>query len=41
MSAAPVKKEKDSLLVQMGKDFMAGGISGTVSKTLTGTAFSY
>jgi hypothetical protein len=33
--AAPAKKQKDSLLAQMGKDFMAGGISGTVAKTIT------
>ncbi|KAJ2985863.1 hypothetical protein HDV02_000319, partial [Globomyces sp. JEL0801] len=30
-----VKKQKDSVLVALGKDFLAGGISGIVSKTLT------
>lgn len=35
MSAAPVKKEKPSLAAQMAKDFAAGGISGTVAKTIT------
>lgn len=40
MSSAPAvvqapKRQKDSLLVQISKDFLAGGISGTVSKTIT------
>jgi solute carrier family 25 (adenine nucleotide translocator) protein 4/5/6/31 len=34
-AAAPPKKQKDSFWVALGKDFLAGGISGTVSKTVT------
>jgi solute carrier family 25 (adenine nucleotide translocator) protein 4/5/6/31 len=34
MADAPAKK-KESMMVQLGKDFLAGGISGTVSKTVT------
>jgi solute carrier family 25 (adenine nucleotide translocator) protein 4/5/6/31 len=33
--AAPAKKPKASFAEQLAKDFLAGGISGTVSKTLT------
>lgn len=34
-AAAPPKKQKASFAEQLAKDFLAGGISGTVSKTIT------
>ena len=33
--SAPAAKEKPSFAAQLAKDFLAGGISGTVSKTIT------